>query len=338
MEIAQVAADASIPVMPRRQALDLLDAASDYPRLAGWYHDNALVTKVDHSFIIRTERWTADFDPEPRQFSEDSVLRALAAHEIPGPRLRHTSSRPRFMVLDYLPGTPVSECSYPVDELHRAVAGLFRALGNVDRGALNLLPAGRRFAARSYRSSAGFHRHLVAWLDHVYGVSGHRTHAILGLFGIAESPFSGLRQRPVARRQLRLCHGDFNPSNCLWDGTSFRAIDWELALWGDPAWDIACYLHRFSFDRSVEAEALDFLLETQHVRTANAAFVQDVITYRRIEMLRSVVIDAARLVASDQSITSSQVQSYVSKTANLLGLDIEISSTSEQVLSFLRVS
>jgi Phosphotransferase enzyme family len=45
-------------------------------------------------------------------------------------------------------------------------------------------------------------------------------------------------------RPETLMHGDWKVDNCLLssDGTAMRVVDWELAGWGDPAWDVATLL------------------------------------------------------------------------------------------------
>jgi D-3-phosphoglycerate dehydrogenase len=62
----------------------------------------------------------------------------------------------------------------------------------------------------------------------------------------------GLRQRRVA-----LVHGDYSPKNLLTDGENIVILDWEVAHWGDPRFDIAFCVshlilkaHRSGADRS----------------------------------------------------------------------------------------
>lgn len=40
-------------------------------------------------------------------------------------------------------------------------------------------------------------------------------------------------------RRVALVHGDFSPKNLLVTGASMMVIDWEVAHWGDPAFDAA---------------------------------------------------------------------------------------------------
>ncbi|MBI5281439.1 MAG: phosphotransferase [Candidatus Solibacter usitatus] len=43
--------------------------------------------------------------------------------------------------------------------------------------------------------------------------------------------------RECAQRRISLVHGDFSPKNLLAGGGAMMVIDWEVAHWGDPAFD-----------------------------------------------------------------------------------------------------
>jgi thiamine kinase-like enzyme len=55
---------------------------------------------------------------------------------------------------------------------------------------------------------------------------------------------SGLSFRPV------LCHGDFKLGNVIKSGSKLKVIDWETAIIGDPAYDLAVFFYTSDFERS----------------------------------------------------------------------------------------
>jgi 5-methylthioribose kinase len=57
--------------------------------------------------------------------------------------------------------------------------------------------------------------------------------------------FEGLIRESSARR-LALVHGDWSPKNFLIDGDSIMAIDFEVAHFGDPAFDVAFLLNHLA--------------------------------------------------------------------------------------------
>ena len=99
-------------------------------------------------------------------------------------------------------------------------------------------------------------------------------------------------------RRLRLCHGDLQRPNILGDGGRYHIIDWELAVWGDPVWDVAAHLHRAGYPPGQESEATAALLGTVPEWAGTAADRQDYAAYLRIERYRSLVLDALRHLRS----------------------------------------
>jgi 5-methylthioribose kinase len=50
----------------------------------------------------------------------------------------------------------------------------------------------------------------------------------------------------IENHSAALVHGDFSPKNLLVDGSRIVVLDWEVAHWGDPRFDVAfCLTHLF---------------------------------------------------------------------------------------------
>ena len=68
------------------------------------------------------------------------------------------------------------------------------------------------------------------------------TQFALGVIGRHEAFARQLARLRAGWRPERLIHGDFKWDNCLIEGEdsaapAVRIVDWEMAAWGDPAWD-----------------------------------------------------------------------------------------------------
>ncbi|MCX5200361.1 aminoglycoside phosphotransferase family protein [Streptomyces sp. NBC_00237] len=109
-----------------------------------------------------------------------------------------------------------------------------------------------------------------------------------------------LGSRKVTRRRPVLLHGDLNPWNLVRSDRPGQLvlIDWEMAVVGDPLYDLMRHLHLTPHSQEIRRRMLNRwvrLLGAQH-----GGYVQDWMrdahTYRWIEIVRSAYIDLDRLV------------------------------------------
>jgi len=119
---------------------------------------------------------------------------------------------------------------------------------------------------------------------------------LLGLPG-ADLLAQILGRQSVSHRAPALLHGDLNPWNLVRrdDLPALTIIDWEMALVGDPLYDLVRHMH-LTPTRSEIRERMfrrwERLLPVQY--TTN--WRQDCKVYRRIEIVRSAYVDLDRLV------------------------------------------
>ncbi|WP_432745054.1 aminoglycoside phosphotransferase family protein [Streptomyces sp. JH002] len=146
------------------------------------------------------------------------------------------------------PGTPLPEpyLAQLMDQFGRLAAIPPSALELVHR-----CPPGRR-----PRTSRDFLRRLISFTrTRVYAVHRPELHrlfaalridgdAVLGPYGVLAREADQLTQRPFS-----LLHGDLHRDNLIIaesDGALWT-IDWELALLGDPVYDLATHLHLMGY-------------------------------------------------------------------------------------------
>lgn len=117
----------------------------------------------------------------------------------------------------------------------------------------------------------------------------------------------GIRRARGAWRPRCLVHGDLKHDNLLRaDDGRLALIDWEMARWGDPAWDLAGLLLRpllspsvERFDASAERAANSLLSHyLEGTRLPRAALAQRLLLYSGAWLLMSL-IQAESVAASD---------------------------------------
>ncbi|WP_095046475.1 phosphotransferase family protein [Streptomyces sp. WM6386] len=106
-----------------------------------------------------------------------------------------------------------------------------------------------------------------------------------------------LSRHQVSHRKPALLHGDLNPWNLVRrdDSLALTIIDWEMAVVGDPLYDLVRHMHLTPTRPEIRERMFrrwERLLETEH--TTN--WRKDWGVYRWIEIVRSAYIDLDRLV------------------------------------------
>jgi aminoglycoside phosphotransferase (APT) family kinase protein len=267
---------------------------------SGLYHDNYVVRHGGTAYVIRAQRAASEPDVEPRMYPEDAVLAALAPAGIAAPRLIHRSAARGFLVISFLPGRPLAgryppgtAVPGPVIEFVRAT---MTALYRVDRAALGAArpdsPWPRAAAPEDFLPG------LLGWLAAVYRSARPAERDCVRAMGLPAEPFrAGDFPADAARRAFRLCHGDLQRPNLLAaPGGRLAVLDWELAVWGDPVWDVASHLHRADYPPAQAQTARQRLLGSCPDWAGSAREERAYAAYLRVEQRRSLVLDCIRAV------------------------------------------
>jgi aminoglycoside phosphotransferase (APT) family kinase protein len=272
-------------------------ARRDGTPLSGVYHDNFVVQHEGQRYVLRLPRpMPASYDVEPRMLGEATILKALPS-AITVPRLIHESHEPPFLVTSWCPGErldtlwPPGSAAPP--SLTSAVAAIFTSLYDVDAADLGEPLPASPWAATPI--DGDFFGGLLAFLNRIYEGADTEEQAFLAAVGLPEHPFSPAHH--VLRsnfRRPRLCHGDLQRTNVLAHGAELSLLDWELAVWADPLWDIAAHIHRAGYPPEHEPQVLSTLLDTIPDWTGSETEWADYQTYLRVERFRSLVLDALR--------------------------------------------
>jgi dihydroneopterin aldolase len=257
--------------------------------------------------LIKTgipHRGVPRFDPRC-VLDEDGLLRELGRRGLPRIPRAHRSAR-GLQNHDYIEGIALSRLKPPGTRLTARqlddLIELFTHLATVTPGRLALLhscpPAHRP------RTSADFLRALLRFTrERVYRRNSPRFPGLLTALGVG--PRILAEDGPLARsadrltdRPFCLLHGDLHRDNLIvaaGDGALWT-IDWELALLGDPLYDLATHLHLMRYPRAQERVLLGrWAAAMEAVRPgASAGMSRDLTRYLHYKRVQSVVTDGIR--------------------------------------------
>ncbi|MGW1745489.1 phosphotransferase [Streptomyces sp. NPDC002092] len=106
-----------------------------------------------------------------------------------------------------------------------------------------------------------------------------------------------LSRHKVHRREPALLHGDLNPWNLVRrdDDRALTIIDWEMALVGDPLYELVRHIHLTPTKQAIR-ERMFGRWEKQLPAASTRNWRWDWRVYRGIELVRSAYIDLDRLV------------------------------------------
>ncbi|MFE0549971.1 phosphotransferase [Streptomyces pilosus] len=313
---------ADFPETAVRNALAVEGAAPASRVFKGTAHLNTVVRVpgVEHPVVVR-RRLPGAGGQEPRFLSEHAVLRAIeeAAVAVAAPRalaLGATYLNDPFAIHTYVGPRDIDRPPrHPVNGLlpHEAdgLVDQLRALTRVDYRQLD--PAA---------GEGGFYRWLKDQLVRLVKGLPSRTQQLGRQLGLpdAERLDQILSRQEVGHREPSLLHGDLNPWNLVRrdDPYALTVIDWEMALVGDPLYDLVRHMHLTPTRPEIRERMFrrwEAGLPSEYTRDWRG----DWQAYRRLEIVRSAYIDLDRIVTG-ASLDAPNVRRAVSSYAATLAV------------------
>ncbi|WP_437097068.1 phosphotransferase family protein [Streptomyces sp. enrichment culture] len=186
----------------------------------------------------------------------------------------------------------------------------------------------------------GFHRRLTDQLVSLVAELPRKSQQLARHLGLpdAERLREVLSRHEVSHREPSLLHGDLNPWNLVRrdDALALTIIDWEMALIGDPLYDLVRHMHL----TPTRPEIRDRMFRRWELRlppeyTRN--WREDWQVYRRLEVVRSAYVDLDRIVTGaslDAPNVRRAVDSYAVTLAVATGaLGLPLRSTANPCLA-----
>jgi aminoglycoside phosphotransferase (APT) family kinase protein len=275
--------------------LSALHAADLYRQArAGFYNDNVRVDTSDGPVIVRIPIHGADM-MDLRIWPEQQVLDAVAPYVREVPRVLHVSADPAFQVHEFIDGSVLHDLAprgvAVPENVPSDVARLFGALATVPRNALPETPAGwpgdgdsSSFATALSDVTAG------RWARFRDGYG-----SLYRALGVPVAPLAPALDgwRHLTPRPFRLLHCDVHRKNIIMRDGHAVFLDWELALWGDPVYDLAVHLHKMTYLPD-EERALTQAWSRALPSALTEAWESDVTRYLVHERIKSVIVDTVR--------------------------------------------
>ncbi|MFF5343084.1 aminoglycoside phosphotransferase family protein [Streptomyces althioticus] len=324
-----------------RAVLDALSVEGAAP--AGWVfkgtaHLNTVVRVpgVCYPVVVR-RRLPHVTRREPHFLSEHAVLRGIeeAKVAVNAPKalaLGETHPNDHFAIHTYMGPEDVDRPpNHPVHGLlpHEAdgLVDQLCALTHVDYKQID--PAA---------GEPGFHRWLKGELVRLVGALPRKTEQLARQLGLpdAERLDQILSRQEVSHREPSLLHGDLNPWNLVRRDGGLSIIDWEMALIGDPLYDLVRHMHLTPTRPEIRDRMFHRWagkLPPEYTRD----WQKDWPVYRRLEVVRSAYIDLDRIVTGaslDAPNVSRAVASYAVTLAVATGaLGLPVRATANPYLA-----
>jgi aminoglycoside phosphotransferase (APT) family kinase protein/tetratricopeptide (TPR) repeat protein len=271
-----------------REAAALSDSA------AGYYNHNVKLATPAGPVIVRMPIPGSDV-MDLVIWPESSILRAIRDRVIHAPRLLCARESPPFQVLEFIDGElldAIAPRGVPVPgHVIGDVAEVFGQLCAIPREAVPSLPGDWPADGQT----ADFARRLSAVTAGVYSRFRPEFGELFASLGIPADPLAPVLGRWAALRPrpFRLVHADVHRKNMMLAGGRTYVLDWELALWGDPVYDLAVHIHKMGYSPAEEAAARAAWLAAVPGDAADG-WEPDLRTYLTHERVKSAIVDTVR--------------------------------------------
>ncbi|MFF3643780.1 phosphotransferase [Streptomyces sp. NPDC002564] len=237
-----------------------------YGPLKGYHHETYVFPLPGEPGAPGRTRWKCR-EPRRNLFwfdrrcfrSEEDLVRALSGHIT---RIPDVIDVGEFGLQKFIEGRTLgSRFSFSdviPDRLIDQIVELFEELSAIDPEKLSVERSCVPEDRPSDGDTAGFLERLICFTEkQVYERNAHRFGGLFQALGVGEGAFSHLRRNVpgMAARPFGLLHGDLHRENFIVDPQDrLWTIDWELAMVGDPLYDLAThlYLMRYRPDQADE--------------------------------------------------------------------------------------
>ncbi|NKQ23819.1 aminoglycoside phosphotransferase family protein [Streptomyces galbus] len=294
----RVPEDRGFPARAVREAL-LAEGAAPADRVfKGTAHLNTVVRLPGVAPVVVRRKLPGVSRREPKYLSEHAVLQAIheCGAEVAAPRvlaLGESHGDDPFAIQTYVGGTDIDQRPrHPVDGL----------LPHEADGLVDQLCALTRVDCKRVDPTAGeggFYPWLVDELVHLVRTLPNESSQLARTLGLPDHDRLRelLSRHQVAHRRPSLLHGDLNPWNLVRrdDRIGVTIIDWEMAIVGDPLYDLVRHIHLTPTRREIR-DRMFRRWESRLPPECTRDWRRDRRVYRWFELVRSAYIDLDRLV------------------------------------------
>ena len=270
------------------------EAAARTDSSSGFYNYNVKLATANGPVIVRMPIPGTDI-MDLAIWPESGVLRSIRGAVTHAPRLLYAHDFPRFQVLEFVDGELLDRLAprgVPVPgHVIGDVAEVFGQLCRIAQDRLPPLPPDWPASG----ATADFARRLSAVTAAVYAGFRPEFGELFTGLGIPADPVAPILARwaTLHPRPFRLLHTDIHRKNMILAGGRTYFLDWELALWGDPLYDLAVHLHKMGYLPEEYAAAQAAWLAAVP-GDASEGWQPDVDSYLAHERVKSAIVDTVR--------------------------------------------
>ncbi|MBF8185571.1 phosphotransferase [Nonomuraea sp. K274] len=274
--------------------IDLYQAALAASGSRGFYNKNVRVDGPSGPVIVRIPLHDAD-SVDLRIWQEQDVLAAIAPYVTHAPRLLDACASPAYQVHEFISGDVLDDIAprgrHVPPIVLDAVVELFTQLAEVPRESLPGLP----ISWAQDGDTVAFARVLSDTTQGVYDAFRGEFGGLFAELGIPADPLAPARERwsTLASRPFRLVHSDVHRKNVIINGERVVFLDWELALWGDPLYELAVHFHKMAYQVD-EYEAVLARWGAAMAPQLTHGWERDLQTYLAHERVKSAIVDTVR--------------------------------------------
>ncbi|MCK9893604.1 aminoglycoside phosphotransferase family protein [Frankia sp. AgB32] len=276
-------------------------------RSAGFYNHNVRVETREGPVVVRIPIPGTD-TMDLTIWPEAGVVQAISPAVARVPRLLHANADPAYQVVEFITGE-VLDAVAPrkkrvPDHVIPDVGELFRQLGQVPLDQLPTLP--EDWPTDS--DTATFAHRLSAVTIDVYTRFRDEFGDLFSSLAFPADPCEPILERwqTLSPRPFRLLHTDIHRKNMIICAGATYFLDWELALWGDPVYDLAVHLHKMAYQPDEENAARTAWRAAVPAEAA-IEWTADLTTYLAHERVKSAIVDTVRYTKLITSHTESPV-------------------------------
>ncbi|AWS42099.1 aminoglycoside phosphotransferase family protein [Streptosporangium sp. 'caverna'] len=274
--------------------IDLYRAALTDSGASGFYNKNVRIDGPSGPVIVRIPLHGAD-NVDLRIWPEHEVLTAIAPYVTYAPRLLQVSESPAYQVHEFISGDVLDDIAPRGQRVPEVVltqvVELFTQLVAVPRKSLPGLPE----AWPEDGDTGAFARVLSDTTQGVYDMFNEEFGQLFSDLGIPEDPLALARDgwSSLASRPFHLVHSDVHRKNMIFSSDRVTFLDWELALWGDPLYELAVHFHKMGY-RDDERDAVLARWVREMAPECTLGWERDLNTYLAHERAKSAIVDTVR--------------------------------------------
>ncbi|GAB2753066.1 phosphotransferase [Streptomyces bullii] len=237
--------------------------------------------------------------------SEEELLRALKGHITRIPDIVDVED---MGLQSFIEGDTLGALHRPgrrvPDAVFDQIVGLFRELALIRPDMLDVERRCEPEDRPEDGDSSGFLDRLIVFIeDQVYGRNRAEFEGLFRDLGVTDDSFQQLRKRTSGLHERPFCllHADLHRENFIIDPCGrLWTIDWELAMFGDPLYDVATHLYLMRFPAEQERRmAREWCRVVEGVRPGSAyGWERDLPLLLEFKRAQSVPTDLIRIALS----------------------------------------